>query len=67
VWWWQAHASDARLACTHLNGVQAVQVQVIDKVCRGVDLGALHLLKVLDDVDDALSHLLAVQEGLRGD
>ena len=51
---------------THLHVVQAVQPQVIGKVRRGRHLGGVHLVKVFQDRQHALCHLLAVKEGLRG-
>ncbi len=50
---------------THLHCVQAVEAQVVHKVRRRGHLCRLDLLKVLNDIDDALANLLAVKERLR--
>lgn len=50
---------------THLHCVEAIQAQVIHKVCRGRHLRGVHLLKVLHHGDDSFRHLLLVEEGLR--
>jgi hypothetical protein len=59
-----AHTCWACLPRTHLDGIEAVQPEIIDEVCRRRDLRGVHLLEVFQHSEDSLGHLLAVKEGL---
>ena len=57
-----AGAAQARRGATHLDSVERVQAQVVDEVRGRGDLGRVHVLEILDNIEHARRYLLLRQE-----